>query len=221
MLNIFGRPIVGWIKGSHPHVLYNPMGYGEVKVVIHDKDSNPLYDQPMIVENPGAIIICQRGNKIGLIPSYRFVGERIIKNSGDYVKAINENNLWEELVSKMGKDIWEAPRGIITSTKQEDLESLVIKTAKLEGLQEAGFKLDKVRLVGRVNANTTFFFHAQYVVHARIKNIGKAKLEDTELIGRAKLFTIEEISQMQKNGEFVDGLTLAAMALCGISLPFK
>lgn len=221
LLNKFGKPIAGWIPGTAPYTIVNPMGYGLAWVVVHDEDGNPLYNQPVVLETPGAIVICVLGDRIGLIPSYRMVGERIIPNGGDYVKIINDEGLWGNLISGMGKSVWEAPRGLITEEVKENLEEFVVKTAKMEALQEAGYKITNAKIMGKVNANTTFFFHAQYVVYAEIESVGNANPEDMELIGKAKLFTIEEIAELQRNGEFEDGLTLAAMALCGISMPIK
>ena len=60
--------------------------------------------------------------------------------------------------------------------------------------------------------------HAQYVVHARIASIGDASPEDLEMVGESKLFTMRELRALNDAGEFDDGLTLAALALCGLSL---
>ena len=68
------------------------------------------------------------------------------------------------------------------------------------------------------SANPTFFLHSQYVVHARIASIGEASPEELEIIGAMRLFTMAELRQLNMDGGFDDGLTLAAMALCGLSL---
>lgn len=230
--NPYGYPVVGWLPtcqgiGS----LQNPRGYAMLRVVLRklvDGVMRAIYDQPLIVENPGSIIIAQFEDKIGLIESQRMVGERIFPQAGaDYISLLEKNQSWEKLVASLGRKTLEAPRGLIPPGEEQDsaggetLEAFIVKTAKLEALQEAGFQLTNVRLMGKVNMNTTFFAHAQYVVYARIEAMVESTPEDLEIIMGRKLYSLEELRELNEKGDFDDGLTLSALALCGLSLPVK
>lgn len=222
--NRFGKPVVGWRSTSQGvGGLYNPLGFGLLRGVVWMRDDSgeqsPLYDQPVIVENAGAIVIAQSGDRIGLIQNYRMVGERILPDAASqYVQRLNDEYRWDELMDSLGKWMWEAPRGLLPGDSASDLETFILKTAKMEALDEGGLTLDDVRIVGRVNVNSTFFPHAQWVVSGRITATGQSNPEDTEMIGATKLFTRQELRELNNRGEFDDGLTLAAMALCGLSL---
>ena len=220
MKNRWDQPVIGWRRNSQGvGGLHNPRGFAMLMAVLYN-EGLPLYNQPVLAENPGAIVIAQIGDKIGLIQNYRMVGERILKHAGaDYIQRLNSERRWDELLKKMGRWCWEAPRGLVQDEEEfTDIESFVLKTAKLEAAQEAGWQLEDLRIAGRVNANPTFFLHSQYVVHARIASIGEASPEELEIIGAMRLFTMAELRQLNMDGGFDDGLTLAAMALCGLSL---
>jgi 8-oxo-dGTP pyrophosphatase MutT (NUDIX family) len=224
--NPWEQDVVGWQPNSQGFGgLHNPRGFAMLRVVVEkdmDGQMRPLYDQPIIVENPGAIVIAQLGDKIGLIQSYRMVGPRLPEDAGsEYIRRLDEEKLWSELAESLGQPMWEAPRGLIPAegkTEDECLEDCIIRTAKLEALQEAGLTIGEARIVGQVNANPTFFPHAQYIVQAKIESIGEAQHEDLEIIGAMRLFTVEELRELNSRGEFNDALSLAGLALCGIAL---
>ncbi|MFA5324027.1 MAG: hypothetical protein WC373_15245 [Smithella sp.] len=219
--NSWGQPVVGWVPNSQGiGGLHNPRGYGLVRVVLQklvDGAMQFLYDQPIIVENAGSIVLAQLGDRVGLVQNFRMVGDRLLPDAGaEYIKRLQEERLWSKLLETLGRWHWEAPRGLAPSSKRddEDFESFVLRTAKLEALEEAGLGIEKARIVGRVNANPTFFPHAQYVVHAQIASVGDAVPENLEIIGNMHLFTRQELRRLNDAGEFDDGLTLAALALC-------
>ncbi|MCR4279037.1 MAG: hypothetical protein NUV81_04040 [bacterium] len=226
MQNPWGKPVVGWLPTAGPDgigSLHNPMGFACLRVMnvknAEDGSSQALYDQTLIIENPGAIVIATtEDRRIGLVQNFRMNGERFFSAGSDYVRQLHADNRWSELLETLGGWSWEAPRGLTTDPYEEDLERFVLKTAKAEALEEGGFIIGNTRIVGQVNANTTFFAHPQWVVHATIIAKEKAQPEDLEMIGKAKLFTVEELRKLAKDGKFTDGLTLAGMALCGISL---
>jgi hypothetical protein len=183
----------------------------------------PLYDQPVIVENAGSIVIAQYGERIGLVQSFRMVGERIFPDAGaNYIKELASKNGWKDLLKSLGRWCWESPRGLIPGNimrgEMEDLKSFVVRTAKLEALEEGGFKVDSAKLMGTVNANSTFFLHPQYVVWANVVSTVENTPENLEIIGGKRFFSMEELRQLNQAGEFDDGLTLAAIALCGMHL---
>lgn len=222
--NPWGHPVVGWQPNSEGFGgLHNPRGYAMVRAVISklvDGDMSPLYDQPVIIENAGSIIIAQENERVGLVQNFRMVGARILNDaSANYVSRLQSERKWGELLSTLGRWNWEAPRGLMPPIDgSEDLESFVLRTAKLEALEESGFRIEDARIAGKVNANPTFFPHAQYVVHGHIASIGDSNPEDLEVIGDSKLFTMEELKELNIKGEFDDGLTLAGLAICGKSL---
>ena len=182
-----------------------------------------LYDQPLIVENPGSIVIATHEEKVGLIQNFRFVGDRILPDAGnEYIKMLQKEKLWGKLIGSLGHWTWEAPRGLTPPKTDQDSDltfnNFVLKTAKLEALEEAGLEIKNARLAGMVNINSTFFAHPQYVVRAEIESIGKNKNEDLEMIGALRLFTRQQLRELNDNGDFDDGMTLAGLALSGISI---
>lgn len=227
MENPWAQPVVGWVENSQGvGGLHNPRGFAMPRIVLQKLMNGmmrPLYDQPVIIENAGSIVIPQLGDRVGLVRNFRMVGERLLPEAGaNYIKNLQSQKLWSKLIESLGAWRWECLRGLIPpdarQANRESLTDFVVRTAKLEALEEAGFHIEEARIVGRVNANPTFFPHAQYVVHARIASIGDASPEKLEIIGKGKLFTMEELRALNDNGEFDDGLTLAALALCGLSL---
>lgn len=223
MTNPFGKPVVGWLKTSQGvGGFYNPKGWALLRTVVHkavDGVISALYDQPTIIENVGSVVICQLGDRVGMVQNYRMVGERLFPHAGAlYVQRLEKEQRWEELLSMLGRWSWEAPKGLAPGENQEELEAFIVRTAKLEAIEEAGFSLRDARIVGRVNANPTFFAHSQYIVHAQIESIGNSKPEDLEIIAGRKFFTMMELRELNNRGEFDDGLTLAGLALCGMHL---
>lgn len=224
--NPWGQPVVGWLPTSQGvGGLYNPRGYAMLRVVLNklmDEGIFPLYDQPIIIENPGSVIIPQLGDRIGLVQNFRMVGERLFSDAGiDYIKRLEEEKRWEELLDSLGRWCWEVPRGLALQeiAKGETLKSFIIRTAQLEAMEEAGFLIEDTTIVGRVNANHTFFPHSQYVVHAKVVSIGEAHPENLEIIGGKHFFTMQELREMNRESKFEDGMALAGLSLCGLTLP--
>ena len=265
--NPWDKPVVGW-KPTSVGVggLVNPMGWAMLRGVLWKRESGeviPLYDQPLIVEKPGAIVIARMGDRIGVVQQRRMtmrrptvvrrdagggeldilemteVGEHswtlltpeqalemkselagaLIPPGNDYMKLLDAGQLWDKLLSMAGEWKWEAPRGLIQGDPGDmDLEEFVLKTAKIEAGEEGGFKIVDAKLRGTVNANPTFFLHPQWVVEARIESVGEANPENLEIIGGSQLMTMEQLKQANAQGGFDDSLTLAGLALCGLSL---
>lgn len=215
----FEAALVGWKPTSQGEGgLFNPRGFAAIRVVVQrfidDELKKDLYDQPLIVESPGAVVVCQAGMKVGLVENYRFVGERILDVGVEYIARLNTEERWIDLLDSLGAWKWELPRGIAPG-EGKSLEEIVIAAARTEALDEAGFTLDRVRIAGRVNVNFTFFPHAQYVIHGRIVGVKEQNPEDLEIIGKTHLFSGEELRRMVGTGEFDDGLGLAALAIAG------
>lgn len=217
--NAFGKPLVGWKPTSQGEGgLYNAAGWSMLRVVVQkivDGTTQDLYDQPMLVLSAGAGVVCQAGDKVGLVQNYRFVGPRILQAGKEYVKRLNDENRWDELLASLGAWKWELPRGLSPLTGEVDLAKFILATAKVEAAEEAGFSLEDARIVGTVNMDTTFYPHPQYVVHGRVVAAGEKKAEDLEIIGKTTLFTGEQIREMATRGEIDDGWVFAALALAG------
>ncbi|HCC23827.1 TPA: hypothetical protein DF272_06665 [Candidatus Falkowbacteria bacterium] len=224
LTNPWGKPVVGWKETSQGFGgLFNPQGWAALRAVLFklapESLKQWLYDQILLVENPGAIVIMELDGRIALTRNFRMVGERLLPEAaGDYIRRLNEERLWNVLLDTLGRWMWETPRGLINDPKSQNLEEFILRTAKVEALEESGYRLKDVRIAGRVNANSTFFAHAQYIVYGKIESQGEAKPEDLEMIGNSKLFTLDQLREMNQTGEFEDGLTLAGLALCGFAL---
>ncbi len=72
--------MVGWKPTSTGEGgLVNPMGWAMIRGVLWKRDGGnviPLYDQPLIVEKPGAIVIARMGDRIGVIRQRRMTMRR-------------------------------------------------------------------------------------------------------------------------------------------------
>lgn len=220
-INAFGKPLIGWLPTSQGFdSLINPHGFAKLRVIVQtkiEKRMEDLYDQPVIIENPGSIVICMANGKFGFVENFRMVGERLpTKNPNKYVKEINNDKRWKELLASLGTNKWELPRGIAV-TNETDLNKLALACAKIEASEEAGFEISDAKIIGKVNANSTFFPHSQYIVSAMIDTIGEQKPEKLETIGKIKLFSKKEIRKMVNNGELDDGMSLSTLAIAGIN----
>ncbi len=213
----------GWKSLARVDGRANPHGWALVWAVVQkmvDGKLKDLYDQPVIVESPGAMVVCTYGNKVGLVQNYRFCGSRLERfEKFKYVLGLIETGKWEKLFASMGSFQWEVPRGLVppdSTAADMDLEQFILKVARAEALAEAGFVLRDARvLTGVVNANTTFFLHGQYTVLAEVDAVQEQSPEDLEILGNVKFFTAREIRAMVDSGELQDGLTLAALAKAG------
>lgn len=214
-----GTPLVGWKSTTAGEGgLVQPKGWAMLRVVIQkilDGKTADLYDQPILIENPGAIVVCLADRKVGLVQNFRFVGERILEAGGDYVSRLNREHRWKELLEALGAWKWELPRGLANFLGAPRLEQFVLATANAEALEEAGYLLADAKIVGRVNANPTFFAHSQYVVQGRIVAKREAHPEPSEIIGKIRLFSAREIRRFVNEGEIDDASTLSALAVAG------
>jgi hypothetical protein len=262
--NPWNKPVVGWVPTSQGvGGLMNPMGWAMIRGVLWKRDGTapaiPLYDQPVIVEKPGAIVIARMGDRIGMVKQRRMTmprpsmfkrppnadgvdlqigdgkwilltpeqaarmdlrpGEQLVHPGNEYMTMLDEQQLWESLLSMAGEWKWEAPRGLIQGDPGSmDLKEFVLKTAQIEASEEGGFKIVDARLVGTINANPTFFLHPQWVVEAEIESVGDARPENLEIIGGSQMMSMRQLKSANGNREFDDALTLGGMALCGLCL---
>jgi 8-oxo-dGTP pyrophosphatase MutT (NUDIX family) len=228
---------VGWLPISEGYGgIHNPKGYAALRVVVkkYYEDlttfrengepvilSNFVYDQVMLVENAGAVVICELDGKFGLIKNLRFTGPRYKTDYHDYVHALESEGKWKKMVDSLGEVSWELPAGIAQSKRDETLKEAIIRIARIEASEEAGFELEDVVPIGLANFNPTFFAHSQYIVRAKVSLQREQRTEQEEFIGPVKFFTVEEIRELINKGELKDGKTLTAFALAGIQIPFQ
>jgi len=229
--NVFGKPLVGWRSSVYGYGgIINPMGFAVMRAVVQkmiDARLEDLYDQPVLIENPGAIVVCRfgsltsragagSGERVGLVQNWRLIGERIAATPGQYVKELEEQGKWDELFRTLGAWRWELPQGLAPPSDERDLATFVLKSAKLEAVEEGGFVVRNARIAGRVNASPTFFPHAQYVVDAEIARVESQHTEDLEMIGGTWLATPADIRHLVTAGELDNALSLSALAIAGV-----
>lgn len=139
MTNPWKQPVVGWLPTSDGvGGLFNPRGWAFLRVALWKLAEGVktwLYDQPVIVENAGSVVIVQHGNKIGLVRNFRMVGDRLLLDAGaEYVKRLNVERLWGKLLDTLGRWCWEAPRGLAPlwdkKKEKKDLKSSLKRRPK-------------------------------------------------------------------------------------------
>ncbi|HTK60553.1 MAG TPA: hypothetical protein VL283_05130 [Candidatus Baltobacteraceae bacterium] len=231
--NAFGKPLHGWkTKGlidpvvGQLHGFVNDMGFALMHVVNQKADGDAwkdLYDQFVLFENPGAIVVCtDDAGRVGLVQNFRLVGDRLdaflkdpetgAYDSAAYVRMLRDKRRFAAAVEALGAYVWELPRGLAPAGLSSDVAGFIKKVAQIEAKEEGGFDIIDAELCGKVNANTTFFPHAQHVVRGTIVARGANRPEELETIGKVKMFTPEDLRRMADEDELFDGLTLASLA---------
>ncbi len=228
--NPFGKPVVGWLETSQGEGgLYNPGGYAMLRVVVQkliNGEPKAIYDQPQIVEKLGAVVIPQlssdMGGKIGFIESFRFNGDRIDTVDANYIKALNDEERWEELCASLGSWKYELPAGVVPAgtDRKGDWQDQALQIAKLEAIEEAGLELVTAQALGLINFNPTFFAHPQAIVHGIVGKQVDQSHEDLEIIGgKVHFFSPAEIREKINLRELDDGRSLSALCMAGIYIP--
>lgn len=98
----------------------------------------------------------------------------------------------------------------------KDFDAFVLKSARIEAVEDGGFVVRNVRTVGRVNANPTFFLHAQYVVKAEIEQVEGQHTEDLEIIGGTWLAMPTDIRRLVTDGTLDNAMPISALAIAGV-----
>ena len=184
---------VGW-KPLELGGMENPRFGSLEHVAICDDAGNPLFDQYMITEAPGSIVLpydTQNGIiRVGLITEERPVP---------------------------GKDYVAAPRGF--GNEDED----TLQAAYRELLEESGLKAESLEIIGRVNVNTAFYRTNIPIVAApfdQLEAIQNPKGDGfAEKIKGSAPYSFSDIRQLQLEGRMECGLTLAALSTFGMHKP--
>lgn len=122
-----GGPVATWVKmkgAPNDRAMYHRNGVALLWVVHRkpgpDGQLTRLYEQPCIVENPGAIVVVldDRG-RIGLVQNFRGVRGPRLKGVpvSNYIRTVDEQNRWGELVKTLGQWTWECSRGLAPPEK--------------------------------------------------------------------------------------------------------
>lgn len=235
--------VLGWGPTMQGEGRFNHRGFGMLWITLWKLAGGArkwLYEQPMIFENPGGIIIATTPDgRIALVRTHRKTGPRINQDHpseqhlfGDgmrtlswinnYLTIVNRSGVWDKLVESLGSWRFETMRGIVDQEMtDQDIERYVLGAAKQEGLEEGGVKVRDARVVAPINTNTTWFAHSQMVAFGVIEEIGDQKPEDLEVIGQMMLFTPGQIRTLIQRDLLDCGTTLAALAVCGIQIPLE
>jgi hypothetical protein len=230
--NVRDDNLVGWRSTSVGEGgIFNPIAYAVLRVVVSKivkGELQELYDQPMMVQNTGAVVVPFLNERVGMIKSFRFTGPRIMQADPNYVARVDEQEQWDELLKMLGKWRWELPRGIPPSkVKPEEgktfttEQELAVATAKLESFAEAGFELVDRECVSQLVIDPSFYAHPQYVVRGRVKSITGPTPDDLEIIRGSRFFTPAEVRSMVsqqvliEDVGFDDGISKAALADTG------
>lgn len=219
LTNPWGNPVVGWQPTSQGEGWVNTRGWGINRIVLWklvEGVKTLLYDQPVVVENLGVIIILRdREGRVGLVRNFRMTNAQRFDNGSTYVRRIQDEERWAEVVEGLGEWSWEAPQGLAT-VADGPLEQVAYAVAKRESRQEAGVELGEIRVLGPVNTNPTFFIHPQQVVEAQVIGVGDAEPEHLEILGNLQFFTPTQVRELHQKGELTNSLTLSALWLAGV-----
>ncbi len=220
-LNRFDKPVIGWHHASQGEgsIVNQNIGMAVMMIVVQkmfDNGFEDLYNQPMMVQNVGTMVVCKSDDdRVMLIQSYRMNADRLAGVSANYVRTLNEQGRWEELLASLGSWKWELPAGLAPPGEADDLEAFILKTAAIEALEESGVRICNPQNMGRLNFDPAFFMHSQYVVQAEIAHIGDPRIEQLEIIGKRQLFSGSEIRALIDAGQMDDCRSIGALALAG------
>lgn len=219
-INPYGGPVVGWspMVNGHGGILNARGGWALPRVVIRKEvegKMQDIYDQPMIVEKPGSIVVCTMGDKVAVIANFRMTGPRPEGTDNNYIQMLEDGD-WKGMLENLGEWRWELPAGLADIKDGTDIKSTVLGSAQAEALEEAGLQVVNAKIVGKVNMNPTFFPHDQYVVRAEVASIEEAQHEDLEMIGGMQFVDSSELRQIVSENTFVDAKSIAALAIAGI-----
>lgn len=160
--------VIGWSKVEGvARSFANPNGWACVWGVlwkILQGSKNFLYEQPMLFENEGAVVLLKKGEKFGLVQNYRLIGKRLPvppEWKKGYIAYLNEHKLWGELLETLGQWTWEAPMGLGKNIDTTNgLENMIHEIAKKEAMEEAGCVIKNLKILGEGVDKPTFVAHA-------------------------------------------------------------
>tara|TARA_Y100000310_G_scaffold345727_1_gene468908 strand:+ start:15643 stop:16584 length:942 start_codon:yes stop_codon:yes gene_type:complete len=188
----------GWTLDPETGEWSNPKFAVIKHMVVTDENGKPLWDQPLIEENEGAIILpydTKNGRvRIGLI-----VQERPMP----------------------GKKYIEVPRGQLDPHEKKDYK----KGAVRELEEETGIKVSPkdAELLTLTNTNSTYFKKEVAIIVVKVPDLDKVESKNVgdgfENIEKIKPYTFDEIAKLSKEGYLTDGTTTSTLFHFGIYKP--
>ncbi|MBU6447407.1 NUDIX domain-containing protein [Patescibacteria group bacterium] len=196
-----------------PVVLHNhDMKTAIIHIAICDNHGNALYDQPLMVENQGAVIVAldSRG-RIGMVRVFRPVAKHIDTFNP---RAFYDQYMWEhawderEGMEFFGRFSWELPGGM-----HKDGDSSHQQTAEREATEELGVHMRWCEYLGMIIPNTTFMATPQPVYLGRVhEGRGSSPThQDEEGIAKVGWFSRKELDMAIADGSIFDAITMAAL----------
>lgn len=166
------------------------------------KTEKVLFDQPLVCEKGGGVILIVKENKVGLIKVWR----PVVKSQKEWSKG------WPVIdLENVGKEVWECPRGFGSFGDKDGVE-----TAMREGQEETLSVLRPITILGEASSNTASDPHMTTYVMAEVNELVKLSGEvdpNEGIVKKLTFFTLDEIRSMVASGEIVDQFTLSALAL--------
>lgn len=221
--------IIGWGESDQCYGKVNPKGWASIFGMVwrEGDDGQPeyLYDQPLIIENEGVIVVLRHedGQRLLFSEVFRPIGERIaILRFKKYVRKLEARNWWPALFGSLGRWQFECPMGLIESEDLEghdgDIQQIVIAAAVREARAEVGAEITNARIVGRLTPTTTFIPHASWVVEATVTSLQGQVPEKEELVRPPQWVNRSQLSQLSMEGAIWDARTIAALSFAGIPM---
>ncbi len=112
------------------------------------------------------------------------------------------------------KELWELPAGKLEKGERPNVG------AKRELEEETGFKAKKIEKIAEFYASPGYTEEYHYIFRSAMLKKGKQHLDENEVIDNVKLFGLQEIVSMIKEGKIVDGKTIFAVALESLGYSF-
>lgn len=179
--------------------LENPKFGKLTHIVVCKEDGTPIFDQYMIEEKPGAVIVPYDKHKgtirVGMITEERFIpGKRYVA-----------------LPRGFGKD------------NESELEAAYRELFEETGLSNGNLEDKAILVLGRNNPNTAFYktdFPIVAAKFSRLEEIMNPKGDKfVEKIQKVRPYSFSEIRELEKTGQLECGITKAALFEFGCYMP--
>ena len=108
------------------------------------------------------------------------------------------------------KYIWELPAGILECGESP------YRCAKREVEEETGYKVNKVKRLGKIYTSPGFCDEVIHIYRAECIALGKHNRETTEFI-KLRHFSKRDVIRLLQNGKITDSKTIAALSLSGVA----
>lgn len=139
----------------------------------------------------------------------------IVKHpGGSVVAAIDHKNqvcLLKQWRHAINREIWELPAGCLEEGEP------ALETAKRELEEETGVIAKQWKELGTITTSPGFSNEILYLYQATDLSLGTVKLDDAEQL-EAHWFDFQTVLKMARNGDIIDGKTLALLLRLELSI---